>query len=324
MKASTDLEMQEKLVRSFENIRTSLHSTIIGMDGVIDTLFWTLLCQGHGLFIGVPGLAKTLLISTLSGLLGLKFNRIQFTPDMMPSDLIGSEILEEDKGTGKRVFKFREGPLFCQLLLADEINRTPPKTQSALLQSMQERRVTYAGKTYDLEPPFVVFATQNPIESEGTYPLPEAQLDRFLFSIPVGYPSEKEEAEIVRLTTSKETKKLEPQLKVDELLEFQKLVRRVPMDDGLVEFTVKLVRSSRPGPSMASELSEIIRYGAGPRASQALALGAKARALLQGRFAVREEDVLTVAPFVLSHRLVLRRLRDRSVDQVVEKLLSSA
>lgn len=321
MAQNSDLEMQERLVRSFQGIRSSLHSSIVGMDEVMDALFWTLLCQGHGLFIGVPGLAKTLLISTLSELLGLKFNRIQFTPDMMPSDLIGSEILEEEKTSGRRVFRFREGPLFCQLLLADEINRTPPKTQSALLQAMQERRITYAGKTYDLEPPFVVFATQNPIESEGTYPLPEAQLDRFLFSIPVNYPSEKEEQEIVRMTTSKESSQVKAELKVEDLLEFQKLVRRVPIDDALVEFTVRLVRKTRPDSSMPSELSDVIRYGAGPRASQALTMGAKARALLDGRFAVREEDILTVAPYVLKHRLVLRRLRDRSVDQIVERLL---
>ncbi|MDB5038064.1 MAG: moxR [Bacteriovoracaceae bacterium] len=321
MAENTDLESQEKLVKSFQSIRTSLHSTIVGMDDVIDSLFWTLLCQGHGLFIGVPGLAKTLLISTLSDLLGLKFNRIQFTPDMMPSDLIGSEILEDDGKSGKRIFKFREGPLFCQLLLADEINRTPPKTQSALLQAMQEKRVTYAGKTYDLEPPFVVFATQNPIESEGTYPLPEAQLDRFLFSIPVNYPSEKEEQEIVRLTTSKDLVMMMPELKVEDLLDYQKLVRRVPIDDKLIEFAVKLVRSTRPDSSMPTELSEVIRYGAGPRASQALTLGAKARALLSGRFAVREEDILAVAPYVLKHRLVLRRLRDRSADQVVDRIL---
>jgi MoxR-like ATPase len=320
--SESDLEMQERLVRSFQSIRTSLHSTIVGMDSVMDALFWTLLCQGHGLFIGVPGLAKTLLISTLSELLGLKFNRIQFTPDMMPGDLIGSEILEEEKASGRRVFRFREGPLFCQLLLADEINRTPPKTQSALLQAMQERRVTYAGKTYDLELPFVVFATQNPIESEGTYPLPEAQLDRFLFSIPVHYPSEKEEQQIVRLTTSKELSSLTSELKIEELLEYQKLVKRVPMDDALIEFSVRLVRKSRPDASMPADLSEVIRYGAGPRASQALALGAKARALLSGRFAVREEDVMTVAPYVLKHRLVLKRLRDRSPDEVVARLLS--
>jgi MoxR-like ATPase len=321
MAVENDVEMQERLVRSFQSVRSSLHGSIVGMDDVIDALFWTLLCQGHGLFIGVPGLAKTLLISTLSELLGLKFNRIQFTPDMMPSDLIGSEILEEEKTSGRRVFRFREGPLFCQMLLADEINRTPPKTQSALLQAMQERRITYASKNYELEPPFVVFATQNPIESEGTYPLPEAQLDRFLFSIPVNYPSEVEEQEIVRLTTAEQKRENKSELKVEQLLDFQKLVRRVPVDNALVEFAVRLVRRSRPDANMPADLQEIIRYGAGPRASQAITLGAKARALLEGRFVVREEDIMAVAPYVLKHRLVLRRLRDRSVDQVVERLL---
>ncbi len=321
MNHKSDLVLQEKVVKSFEEVRVSLHSSIVGMDNVIDALFWTLLCQGHGLFIGVPGLAKTLLIQTLSELLGLHFNRIQFTPDMMPADLLGSEILEEDKHSGKRVFQFRKGPIFCQLLLADEINRTPPKTQSALLQAMQERKVSYGGKTYDLEPPFVVFATQNPIESEGTYPLPEAQLDRFLFSIPVSYPTESEEREIVKLTTSKEHKELKAHLELEDLLEFQKLVRRVPIDDSLVETAVRLIRKSRPDSSMPSELSDVIRFGAGPRASQALVLGAKARALLAGRFAVREEDIRVVAPFVIQHRLVLRRLRDRTAYQIVEQLL---
>lgn len=321
MDSNSDLALQEKLVENFQNVRTSLHSTIVGMDQVIDALFWTLLCQGHGLFIGVPGLAKTLLIHTLADLTGLEFNRIQFTPDMMPSDLIGSEILEEDKKTGRRSFEFRKGPLFCQLLLADEINRTPPKTQSALLQAMQERRITYAGKTYNLDLPFVVFATQNPIESEGTYPLPEAQLDRFLFSIPIKYPSEQEEQQIVRMTTSTETKKLEAVLNINDLLSYQKLVLRVPIDDRLVERAVQIIRRSRPDAQMPQELADVIRFGAGPRASQALVLGAKARALLNGRFAVREEDLIFVAPFVLKHRLVLRRLRDQSADQVVDRLL---
>lgn len=321
MSQSSDLRTQEKVVKGFEEARTSLHKVIIGMDDVIDALFWTLLCQGHGLFIGVPGLAKTLLISTLAELVGLKFNRIQFTPDMMPSDLIGYEVLEEEKG--KRKFDFRQGPVFCQLLLADEINRTPPKTQSALLQAMQERRVTYAGRTYDLTPPFVVFATQNPIESEGTYPLPEAQLDRFLFSIPVKYPSELEEIEIVRRTTSGESYAMEPAFSAEDLLSFQQLVRKVPIEDSLVQMIVALVRRSRPDEAMKSELSDIIRFGAGPRASQAIALGAKARALLSGRFAVRDEDILKVAPFVLKHRIVLRRMRDQSADQVVNQIISS-
>lgn len=321
--ASSDGALQEKTVRAFADVRASLHQNIVGMDDVIDALFWTLLCQGHGLFIGVPGLAKTLLISTLSQLLGLHFGRVQFTPDMMPGDLIGSEILEEDKQTGKRHFQFRKGPLFCQLLLADEINRTSPKTQSALLQAMQERRISYAGETYQLQAPFVVFATQNPIESEGTYPLPEAQLDRFLFSIPVNYPTAADEREIVKKTTSVNAGELDPILSERDLLEMQQLVRRVPIDDRLIDFVVALVRRSRPSESMPQELSEVIRFGAGPRASQGIALGAKARALLQGRATVREEDILTVAPYVLKHRLVLRRLRDQTADQVVSRLIQA-
>lgn len=318
---NSDLALQKKAVESFSQVRESLHSVIVGMDDVVDALFWTLLCQGHALFIGVPGLAKTLLVSTLSKLLGLDFNRIQFTPDMMPSDLIGSEVLEEDKKTGHRVFQFRKGPIFCQLLLADEINRTPPKTQSALLQAMQEGRVTFAGKTYELQRPFVVFATQNPVESEGTYPLPEAQLDRFLLSIPVSYPTQKDEMEIVRRTTSPQNVELKAYLKAEDLLEFQALVRRVPIEDALLEKTVNLVRLSRPGADTPKDFSDVIRFGAGPRASQAIALSAKARALLSGRFAVRTEDILAVAPFVLKHRLVLRKLRDQSPDQIVSKLI---
>jgi MoxR-like ATPase len=317
-----DLRTQDKLISTFGEIRQSLHETIVGMDDVIDVLFWTLLARGHGLFIGVPGLAKTLLISTMAELLGLKFNRIQFTPDMMPSDLIGSEILEEDRNTGKRSFEFRQGPLFTQLLLADEINRTPPKTQSALLQAMQEKRVTFAGKTMELQPPFTVFATQNPIESEGTYPLPEAQLDRFLFSIPMGYPSEADELEIVKRTTAQQSANRSPILHSVDLLRFQQFVLKVPSDDHVVQYAVRLVRKTRPSETMSKELAEVIRYGAGPRASQAIILGAKARALLAGRFVIREEDVDVVAPYVLKHRLVLRHFREKNSDQIVRDILS--
>lgn len=319
----SDLKLQSEAVEKFQQIRKSLHDVIVGMDDVIDALFWTLLAQGHGLFIGVPGLAKTLLISSLSKLLGLEFNRIQFTPDMMPGDLIGSEILEEDKKTGKREFQFRKGPLFCQMLLADEINRTPPKTQAALLQAMQEHRVTYAGKTYELTEPYVVFATQNPVESEGTYSLPEAQLDRFLLSIPVNYPSEIDEREIVKRTSAPLPATLKPLTNADQILKYQALVRRIPLEDRMLDLIVKIARASRPSTEMPSDLSDVIRFGAGPRASQAMALAAKARALLSGRFAVREEDVRSVAPFVLKHRLVLRKLRDRSADQIVETIVNT-
>lgn len=321
---SSDLELQKKCVSHFNDVRAALHKNIVGMDATIDALFWTLLCAGHSLFVGVPGLAKTLLISSLSDLIGLNFNRVQFTPDMMPGDLIGGEILEEDRKTGKRVFDFRKGPIFCQMLLADEINRTSPKTQSALLQAMQEKRISFAGQTFDLEPPFVVFATQNPIESEGTYPLPEAQLDRFLFSIPINYPSIEDEKEIVRRTTSTQSTSLEPMMSAQDLLSYQELVRRLPIDESLIERCVAMVRRTRPSNQMKDSLKEAIRFGAGPRASQALALGAKARALLSGRFAVREEDLEVVAPFVLEHRLVLRKMRSQSSREILDQVLSGA
>lgn len=321
---SSDLELQKKCVSHFNDVREALHKNIVGMDATIDALFWTLLCGGHSLFVGVPGLAKTLLISSLSDLIGLNFNRVQFTPDMMPGDLIGGEILEEDRKTGKRVFDFRKGPIFCQMLLADEINRTSPKTQSALLQAMQEKRISFAGQTFDLEPPFVVFATQNPIESEGTYPLPEAQLDRFLFSIPITYPSIEDEKEIVRRTTSTQSTSLEPMMSAQDLLSYQELVRRLPIDESLIERCVAMVRRTRPSNQMKDSLKEAIRFGAGPRASQALALGAKARALLSGRFAVREEDLEVVAPFVLEHRLVLRKMRSQSSREILDQVLSGA
>lgn len=321
---SSDLELQKKCVSHFNDVRAALHKNIVGMDATIDALFWTLLCAGHSLFVGVPGLAKTLLISSLSDLIGLNFNRVQFTPDMMPGDLIGGEILEEDRKTGKRVFDFRKGPIFCQMLLADEINRTSPKTQSALLQAMQEKRISFSGQTFDLEPPFVVFATQNPIESEGTYPLPEAQLDRFLFSIPINYPSIEDEKEIVRRTTSTQSTSLEPMMSAQDLLSYQELVRRLPIDESLIERCVVMVRRTRPSNQMKDSLKEAIRFGAGPRASQALALGAKARALLSGRFAVREEDLEVVAPFVLEHRLVLRKMRSQSSREILDQVLSGA
>jgi MoxR-like ATPase len=321
---SSDLDRQQKCVSHFNDVRAALHKNIVGMDSTIDALFWTLLCGGHSLFVGVPGLAKTLLISSLSELIGLHFNRVQFTPDMMPNDLIGGEILEEDRTTGKRSFEFRKGPLFCQLLLADEINRTSPKTQSALLQAMQEKRISFAGKTYDLSPPFVVFATQNPIESEGTYPLPEAQLDRFLFSIPIHYPTKDEEKEIVRRTTSSEVLPLKSIMTAQDLMEYQQLVKKIPIDENLIDRSVSMVRRTRPEEQMNPSWSDMIRFGAGPRASQALVLGAKARALLSGRFAVRGEDIEMVAPFVLEHRLVLRKMRSQSAREILNQVLAGA
>lgn len=318
---SNDLQLQESCVRDFAAIRESLHQRIVGMDQSIDALFWTSLCSGHSLLVGVPGLAKTLVISSFSQLMGLDFQRIQFTPDMMPSDLIGSELLQEDVSSGRREFEFRKGPIFTQILLADEVNRTPPKTQAALLQVMQEAKVSYAGQTYNLKMPFIVFATQNPIESEGTYPLPEAQLDRFLFSIPIDYPSLKEEVEIVQRTTSEETAELKPLVSAESLLNYQALVRKIPIDAALVEKAVSWVRATRPEEAASSEIKEMVRVGAGPRASQAIVMGAKARALLSQRQAVREEDLRVVAPFVLEHRLVLKKFRSKEAADLIRQVV---
>lgn len=283
-----------------------IRKRIIGQDDVIDLLLTSLFARGHGLFIGVPGLAKTLLISTMSESLALNFNRIQFTPDLMPSDITGTDILEEDVSTGKRAFTFIKGPIFTQILLADEINRTPPKTQAALLQAMQEGQVTAAGTTYVLDPPFLVFATQNPIEQEGTYPLPEAQLDRFMFSIHVDYPGLEEEMEIVRRTTGAPEPELERVLTPDELLRFQDLVLRINVAPDVVRYAVELVASTRPDSPQAPEMIRTyVSWGAGPRASQCLVVGAKARAALRGRPHASQEDVAALAYAVLGHRVLM-------------------
>ncbi len=295
-----DVELVRRLQERADRLRGQIKKRIVGQDRVIELLLISLFSRGHGLFVGVPGLAKTLLIQTLAEGLGLSFNRIQFTPDLMPSDITGTDVLEEDRATGRRSFRFIPGPLFANVLLADEINRTPPKTQAALLQAMQEHKVTAGGRTFPLPPPFLVFATQNPIEQEGTYPLPEAQLDRFMFLIEVGYPSEDEEVEIVRQTTAGAAAALEPVLATEEVLQFQDLVRRVPAPDHVVQYAVKLARATREGAG-----KQRLAWGAGPRASQYLVLGAKARAVLQGRFAAGIEDVRDVALPVLSHRVVV-------------------
>jgi MoxR-like ATPase len=270
---------------------------IVGQAEVIDQMLVALFARGHCLFVGVPGLAKTLLVSTVAEALDLKFSRIQFTPDLMPSDITGTDILEEDPTTGKRSFRFIPGPVFAQILLADEINRTPPKTQAALLQSMQEGKVTAAGRTWPLEPPFLVFATQNPIEQEGTYPLPEAQLDRFMFQIDVGYPSAEEELEIVKRTTGGADQTVTKVLDPARILALQALVRRVPVADHVVEYAVNLARATRPeDPAAPTFVREFLAWGAGPRASQYLVLAGKARALLDGRLTVSREDVRALAP----------------------------
>ena len=268
-------------------------------------LLIALLCGGHALIVGVPGLAKTLLISTLARVLNLSFNRIQFTPDLMPSDITGTEILEEDQTTGHKHFRFIKGPIFANIILADEINRTPPKTQAALLQAMQEHEVTAGGETMRLEAPFFVLATQNPIEQEGTYPLPEAQLDRFIFNIWIDYPSEEEERAIVKSTTGLYETDITPILDGNQVLALQSLVRKVPVADDVVEYAVRLVRRTRPGSDPdGDDIGQFVSWGAGPRASQSLILGAKARAILEGRYAPSIEDVNAVAIPVLRHRIV--------------------
>ena len=289
-----------------DRVLTQLRKRIIGQDDVVDLLLTALFAKGHGLFIGVPGLAKTLLISTLAEAVSLDFNRVQFTPDLMPSDITGTDILEQDHATGKRFFKFIHGPVFCNILLADEINRTPPKTQAALLQAMQEQRVTAAGTTYPLPPPFLVFATQNPIEQEGTYPLPEAQLDRFMFSIRVDYPSFEEEIAVVTRTTGAAQASLDRVLSREELLRMQEVVLAVVAAPDIVRYAVELTRRTRPGEDKAPKVvKEYVSWGAGPRASQYLVVGAKARAALHGRPHASREDVRALARAVLGHRVLM-------------------
>ncbi|MFH0901396.1 MAG: MoxR family ATPase, partial [Pseudomonadota bacterium] len=292
----------------------------------IDHLLTALLARGHCLFVGVPGLAKTLLISTLADTLNLSFQRIQFTPDLMPSDITGTDVLEEDQASGRRSFRFIRGPIFANLVLADEINRTPPKTQAALLQSMQEYRVTAGGQTYQLPLPFFVFATQNPIEQEGTYPLPEAQLDRFMFQVDVDYPSDDEEAEIVRQQTSPIKTELRRVLSPERLGELQDLVLRVPVADHVVRSAVALARATRPGTHAPGFIRDYLSWGAGPRASQYLILAGKARAILDGRYAVSTDDIRALAHPVLRHRLILNyRAEAEGVTTrgIVDRLLES-
>ena len=307
---ASDLKVVEQLKTARERIMAELRKVIVGQDEVIEQLLTALFANGHVLLVGVPGLAKTLLISSLARVLDLKFNRIQFTPDLMPSDITGTDIIEEDQATGKRGFRFIQGPVFANIVLADEINRTPPKTQAALLQAMQEKEVTAGGQTFRLALPFFVLATQNPIELEGTYPLPEAQLDRFMFNVLVDYPAQDEEERIVATTTSAYEARIERVLGAADILELQKLIRRVPAADHVVRYAVRLARATRGGASgdAASGAPEFVKqwvsWGAGPRASQYLVLGAKTRAVMHGRYAPGIEDVKAVAPAVLRHRIV--------------------
>ncbi|HKA24508.1 MAG TPA: MoxR family ATPase [Candidatus Eisenbacteria bacterium] len=298
-----DVQAVEKLNQARQTILTQVRKVIVGQDDVVEHLLTALFANGHVLLVGVPGLAKTLLIRTIARVLDLQFSRIQFTPDLMPSDITGTEVLEERDG--KRVFRFIKGPVFANIVLADEINRTPPKTQAALLQAMQEHEVTAGGQTHKLDLPFFVLATQNPIELEGTYPLPEAQLDRFMYQVLVGYPSAADEERIVAETTGAAEAKLEPVLSGAEIMELQRLVRRVPASEHVVRYAVELARSTRPGDPKAPEfVNRWLAWGAGPRASQYMILGAKTRAVLNGRYAPGVDDVRAVAPAVLRHRLV--------------------
>jgi len=305
-------------------LREAIARVIVGQRDVVEQLLIGLIAGGHCLLEGVPGLGKTLLVRSLGQALALDFHRIQFTPDLMPSDIIGTEILEEDHSTGKRFFKFQRGPVFTNLLLADELNRTPPKTQSALLEAMQERTISYAGTTHSLPAPFFVLATQNPLEQAGTYPLPEAQLDRFLLHIRVDYPDEGEERAILAQTTSGNEARIAPVMKGHDVLDLQRLVSEAHLGDDLLTWITRLVRASRPQETTLPEVREWVRWGAGPRAGQALVLAAKARALIHGRYAATRDDVIALAAPVLRHRLLLSfaaEAEQRSADDVVAVLL---
>jgi MoxR-like ATPase len=326
-KTQNDVEAVSELTAAFSSIRQEIGKIIIGQENVIEQLLVSLLSRGHCLLIGVPGLAKTLLIKTLSDVLDLKFNRIQFTPDLMPSDISGTEIIEENVSTGAKAFKFVKGPIFANIVLADEINRTPPKTQAALLEAMQEHKVTAAGQTYTLEEPFFVLATQNPIEQEGTYPLPEAQLDRFMFNLWLDYPSFDEEMLIVKSTTSPYAPELRHILGARDIVRFQDLIRRVPVADSVIQYAVKLVARTRPKDGQAPQfIKDWLTWGAGPRASQYLILGAKTRAVLAGRFNPDVDDVRAMAIPVLRHRIIPNFNAEAdgvTPIAIVEKLLAS-
>ena len=316
----SDKEAIDRLVVHYKELKNEIHKVIIGQDEVVDQVLISIFSRAHCLLVGVPGLAKTLLVNTIAQTLGLSFNRIQFTPDLMPSDIVGSEILDETKN-----FKFIKGPLFSNVVLADEINRTPPKTQSALLEAMQEKRVTAAGTTYELPSPFFVLATQNPIEQEGTYPLPEAQLDRFMFNIWVDYPSYVEELAIVKATTTDTRVELNEILNAQEIIEYQNLIRRIPVADNVMEYAVKLVGKTRINSDDAPKIAkDYITWGAGPRASQYLIVGAKCHAAIRGKYSPDIEDVKAVAKAILRHRLVRNYRAEAegySMDRIIEELL---
>ena len=321
MPYTSDVVAVEALVKKYALLKSEIAKVIVGQDEVIKNLLIAIFCKGHCLLVGVPGLAKTLMVNTLSRALGLHYSRIQFTPDLMPSDIIGTEILDET-----RKFRFIKGPVFANIILADEINRTPPKTQSALLEAMQEKAVTVASSTYHLEEPFFVLATQNPIEQEGTYPLPEAQLDRFMFNIWLDYPSFEEEIQIVKATTTEKSVIPEIVLTAEEILYFQTLIRKIPVPDNVYQYAVKLVSATRPNrPNANGWASEYLTWGAGPRASQYLILGAKCHAVLHGKFSPDIEDVRAVATSVLRHRIVRNYKAEAegiSVEAIINHLLT--
>lgn len=316
----SDKEAADALYGAYQDLTSEISKVIVGQEEVVRLVLTAVFCQGHCLLVGVPGLAKTLLIQTIASSLDMSFSRVQFTPDLMPTDIVGAETLDKDRN-----FNFVTGPIFANIILADEINRTPPKTQAALLEAMQEYAVTVAGKRYELPKPFFVLATQNPIEQEGTYPLPEAQLDRFMFNITLGYPSYESELQIVKNTTGAARVSLDKILHADDILAFQQLVRRVPVVDNVVEYAVKLVHKTRPHTSMGSEqASQYLEWGAGPRASQHLIIGAKCNALLNGKYSPDIEDVQAVALPILRHRIVRNFKAEAegiTVEQLIKELL---
>lgn len=320
MEYKNDVEALDALKEKFLTLQKEISKVIYGQDEVVTQVLISLFSRGHVLLIGVPGLAKTLLVTSIAKILGLKYNRIQFTPDLMPSDIIGTEILDKE-----RQFKFIQGPLFANIILADEINRTPPKTQSALLEAMQERAITAAGQRFELESPFFVLATQNPIEQEGTYPLPEAQLDRFMFSVWLDYPKYDDEITIVKNTTSTQQFQLDPVITGSEIIYYQDLIRKVPINDNVLNYAVKLASKTRPGNEMAAEIAnQYLKWGAGPRASQYLVIGAKTHAALHGKYSPDIDDVKAVAPSILMHRIIKNykaEAENISVNEIIEKLL---
>ncbi|MDX8340388.1 AAA family ATPase [Draconibacterium sp. IB214405] len=320
MNFKNDVEALDALRAKYEDLKKEITTVIYGQDEIVTQVLISLFSRGHVLLIGVPGLAKTLLVTTIAKILGLKYNRIQFTPDLMPSDIIGTEILDNERN-----FKFIQGPLFANIILADEINRTPPKTQSALLEAMQEQSVTASGQHFELDKPFFVLATQNPIEQEGTYPLPEAQLDRFMFSVWLDYPKLEDEITIVKNTTTIQNTELKPVISGKEILYYQDLIRKIPVNDNVLRYAVTLAAKTRPENENAAEISnQYLKWGAGPRASQYLVLGAKTHAALHGKYSPDIEDVKAVAPSILRHRIIKNykaEAENISIDEIIDKLL---